>query len=188
MGLTRITVPRPLHYQVRLGYYIQSPLSLPPFTVSTMTPNWLVLAPFPLARISRVTGIRFCAEPGQAGKYVRLGLYNSGSNGLPNRLVHQSAAIGITGGYVPAEDTTIDRALHAGLYFAAAVANSTTAKFFMTYQAINLFEADPESAIYPTFGVVHAFGSLPDPCPAPPALMRDTELWAIQLRISAQSG
>jgi len=106
----------------------------------------------------------------EAGKGVKLAIYNEGSSGLPGTLVYQTAALSLDSTGV-VEETSINQALAAGWYWVALLSDSAgTARFesaTVTYDRL-LGAADPGSNAYTYItktGELYANG-FDDPFPA----------------------
>lgn len=147
--------------------------------------NQLYAAPFFAVRDMTIDRIAIECYIAEAGKNVRLGIYNDGTNLYPGSLVLDAGTVSI--GTTGVKAITINQVLTKGLYFFVLVTDATgtgklrrltTGQFCIGINASNFANMDA------TWRVAHTYGALPDPFTAGGSLIY-AESYAILPRLAS---
>lgn len=133
----------------------------------------LYAIPFLVARAMTIDRIAIQVTTEDAGKNMRVGLYNNGTNLYPGTLVVDGGEVSVNAtGLVAA---TIDESLTKGLYWLAVVdeSNAKLEKGDIIIPILGFLSTDLGS-INHCWAAPHAYGALPDPYPTGGSFMTTT--------------
>jgi hypothetical protein len=148
---------------LRTGEYT-SPTLVGTGATVTLTANTMYAMPFLVARAITIDRLAIDVATADAGKSVRLGIYNNGTNLYPGTLLKDYGAVSVAETGVVAASG--DQALTKGLYWLALVSDGvpTLEAFYMAWSPLGQNATDfTLSNQYGEWYVAFTYAALPDP-------------------------
>jgi len=166
------------------GMYYRSILTAAvPNTVGYAGPNWLYATLYPITRKMTFNEAAIQLFSGEAGKKVRLGIYDD-LNGAPNNLIQDFGEIAIDTAGLKTIAISPALQLNPGIYWLAYVSDSTLAQIYSVITGLNLI-GSTTTLRYSTGSYYrsYTYAALPDPFGTP--MFSQGYLYAIGLKLQS---
>ena len=172
---------RHIHEQLVTGNYYCSLLSIGyAGTSAAITADKLYAIPFPVPRAMTWDRISIYVFTLDAGKSLRMGIYNDNGSLYPGTLLQDAGEVDV--GTTGMKEITIDQSLSKGLYWLAFVSDGTP-QFRRSYDFLNLLGSTGPQSTRAMYYRSFTYAALPDPFGA--GATEGYEVWRVGMRLAS---